>query len=142
MRVNITLEHKESGERLYLTSKNKRNTPDRLQLKKYSPKLRKHVVFTEVKQWVITFQQKRKNLDLTRFLNFPISMYCNKNQPNDYTFDYIFCEINQMFGYIENALVIFVLIPKSQTINLSKGFSSVLHRTKSFSTICQVYQGI
>ena len=28
MRVNITLEHKESGERLYLTSKNKRNTPD------------------------------------------------------------------------------------------------------------------
>ncbi|MBS5247375.1 MAG: 50S ribosomal protein L33, partial [Streptococcus salivarius] len=25
MRVNITLEHKESGERLYLTSKNKRN---------------------------------------------------------------------------------------------------------------------
>ncbi|MXI72620.1 50S ribosomal protein L33 [Mycobacterium tuberculosis] len=42
MRVNITLEHKESGERLYLTSKNKRNTPDLLQLKKYSPKLRKH----------------------------------------------------------------------------------------------------
>ena len=38
MRVNITLEHKESGERLYLTSKNKRNTPDRLQLKKYSTK--------------------------------------------------------------------------------------------------------
>jgi len=33
MRVNITLEH----------------TPDRLQLKKYSPKLRKHVIFTEVK---------------------------------------------------------------------------------------------
>ena len=93
MRVNITLEHKASGERLYLTSKNKRNTPDRLQLKKYSPKLRKHVVFTEVKQWVITFQQKRKNLDLTRFLNFQISMYCNKNQPNDYIFDYIFCEI-------------------------------------------------
>ena len=26
MRVNITLEHKESGERLYLTSKNKRRT--------------------------------------------------------------------------------------------------------------------
>lgn len=100
MRVNITLEHKESGERLYLTSKNKRNTPDRLQLKKYSPKLRKHVVFTEVKQWVITFQQKRKNLDLTLFLKFQISVYCNKNQPNDY----IFCEIIQMFGYIENTL--------------------------------------
>ncbi|MDU2184719.1 MAG: 50S ribosomal protein L33 [Lactococcus lactis] len=32
MRVNITLEHKESGERLYLTQKNKRNTPDKLEL--------------------------------------------------------------------------------------------------------------
>jgi len=49
MRVNITLEHKESGERLYLTSKNKRNNPERLELRKYSPKLRKHVIFKEVK---------------------------------------------------------------------------------------------
>ncbi|MCD2255510.1 50S ribosomal protein L33 [Agrilactobacillus fermenti] len=49
MRNNIILEHKESGERIYLTSKNKRNTPDRLSLRKYSPKLRKHVVFTETK---------------------------------------------------------------------------------------------
>ena len=44
MRVNITLEHKESGERLYLTQKNKRNNPDRLELKKYSPKLRKNTL--------------------------------------------------------------------------------------------------
>ena len=49
MRVNIKLELIYSGERLYLTSKYNRNTPDRLQLKKYSPKLRKHVIFTEVK---------------------------------------------------------------------------------------------
>ena len=35
-----------------------------------------------------------KNHDLTRFLNFRISMYCNKNHLNDYIFDYIFCEIN------------------------------------------------
>ncbi|MFZ3107521.1 MAG: 50S ribosomal protein L33, partial [Lactococcus raffinolactis] len=28
---------------------NKRNNPDRLELKKYSPKLRKHVIFKEVK---------------------------------------------------------------------------------------------
>ena len=46
---NIILGNNETGERIYLTSKNKRNTPDRLQLKKYSPKLRKRVVFTEVK---------------------------------------------------------------------------------------------
>ena len=48
MRNNIILGNNETGERIYLTSKNKRNTPDRLQLKKYSPKLRKRVVFTEV----------------------------------------------------------------------------------------------
>lgn len=49
MRQNITLECKETGERIYLTSKNKRNTPERLTLKKYSPKLRKKMQFTEVK---------------------------------------------------------------------------------------------
>ena len=49
MRQTITLACAETGERLYLTSKNKRNTPEKLQLKKYSPKLRKHVTFTEVK---------------------------------------------------------------------------------------------
>ena len=49
MRNNIILGNNETGERIYVTSKNKRNTPDRLQLKKYSPKLRKRVVFTEVK---------------------------------------------------------------------------------------------
>ncbi|CDN23530.1 50S ribosomal protein L33 [Lacticaseibacillus rhamnosus] len=49
MRNNIILGNNETGERIYLTSKNKRNTPDRLQLKKYSPKLRKRVIFTEVK---------------------------------------------------------------------------------------------
>ena len=49
MRNNIILGNNETGERIYLNSKNKRNTPDRLQLKKYSPKLRKRVVFTEVK---------------------------------------------------------------------------------------------
>lgn len=49
MRQNIILECLETGERLYLTSKNKRNTPDRLELKKYSPKLRRKAIFRETK---------------------------------------------------------------------------------------------
>ncbi len=49
MRQNIVLECIETGERLYLTSKNKRNTPDRLELKKYSPKLRRKAIFRETK---------------------------------------------------------------------------------------------
>ncbi|WP_172188048.1 50S ribosomal protein L33 [Lentilactobacillus kribbianus] len=49
MRKNIILECLETGERLYLTSKNVRNTPDRLKLKKYSPKLNRPAVFQEIK---------------------------------------------------------------------------------------------
>ena len=33
----------------YHTTKNKRNTPERLQLMKYNPKLRKHTLHKEVK---------------------------------------------------------------------------------------------
>jgi large subunit ribosomal protein L33 len=40
----------ESGERIYYTTKNTQNTTEKLALRKYSPKLRKHVVFTETKK--------------------------------------------------------------------------------------------
>ncbi len=40
----------ESGERLYYTTKNTMNTPDKLSLKKYSPKLRRVVTFIETKK--------------------------------------------------------------------------------------------
>jgi large subunit ribosomal protein L33 len=33
----------------YTTTKNKRNTPDKLQLKKYDPIIRKHVLYNEGK---------------------------------------------------------------------------------------------
>lgn len=46
----VGLVSEESGERIYYTSKNTMNTPDKLSLKKYSPKLRKHVVFLETKK--------------------------------------------------------------------------------------------
>jgi len=46
----IGLISEESGERLYYTSKNSLNTPDKLSLKKYSPKLRRTTIFTETKK--------------------------------------------------------------------------------------------
>ncbi len=46
----IGLVSEESGERIYYTSKNSTNTQAKLSLKKYSPKLRKHVLFTETKK--------------------------------------------------------------------------------------------
>jgi large subunit ribosomal protein L33 len=46
----VGLVSEESGERIYYTTKNTMNTPDKLSLRKYSPKLRKHVVFTETKK--------------------------------------------------------------------------------------------
>jgi large subunit ribosomal protein L33 len=47
-REKIRLKSTESAE-TYWTSKNKRNTPDRIELKKYDKKLRRHVVFKEAK---------------------------------------------------------------------------------------------
>ena len=47
-RVNVQLRSTESGY-FYMVSKNKRNTPDRLELKKYDPVVRKHVIFKEKK---------------------------------------------------------------------------------------------
>ncbi|MDO4741981.1 MAG: 50S ribosomal protein L33 [Candidatus Saccharibacteria bacterium] len=40
----------ESGIRIYYTKKNTMNTPDKLHLRKYDKKLRKHVYFTETKK--------------------------------------------------------------------------------------------
>lgn len=46
----IGLVSDESGERIYYTTKNTQNTPEKLSLRKYSPRLRKHVIFTETKK--------------------------------------------------------------------------------------------
>lgn len=40
MRVKITLACTETGDRNYITTKNKRNNPDRIELMKYSPRLK------------------------------------------------------------------------------------------------------
>ncbi|HSW74652.1 MAG TPA: 50S ribosomal protein L33 [Candidatus Saccharimonadales bacterium] len=46
----IGLVSAESGERIYYTTKNVQNTPEKLSLRKYSKKLRKHVIFEETKK--------------------------------------------------------------------------------------------
>lgn len=46
----IGLVNSETGERTYYTTKNTLNSPEKLSLKKYSPRLRKHVIFTETKK--------------------------------------------------------------------------------------------
>ncbi|PKY90270.1 50S ribosomal protein L33 [Falseniella ignava] len=50
MRVNINLECTECGDRNYLTSKNRRNNPDRLEVMKYCPRRRKVTLHREVKK--------------------------------------------------------------------------------------------
>ena len=46
----VGLLSEESGERIYYTTKNTQNTAEKLSLLKYSPKLRKRVMFTETKK--------------------------------------------------------------------------------------------
>lgn len=47
-RIIIKLENKETG-KFYTTTKNKANTKDKIKLKKFDPKLKKHVIFEEGK---------------------------------------------------------------------------------------------
>lgn len=49
MRENVTLECTECKERNYLTVKNKRNNPDRLEMKKYCPRERRSTLHRETK---------------------------------------------------------------------------------------------
>jgi large subunit ribosomal protein L33 len=53
-RGTITLECTEAAKEgkppsRYVTSKNKRNTPDRMELKKYNPHLRRHTIHKEIR---------------------------------------------------------------------------------------------
>lgn len=49
-RVQVILECTEKpGSSRYVTTKNRRNTPERLELKKYNPVLRKHTIHKEIK---------------------------------------------------------------------------------------------
>jgi len=48
-RIKITLRCSECKQRNYNTMKNKKNTPDRLELNKYCPFCRKHTVHNETK---------------------------------------------------------------------------------------------
>lgn len=49
MREKIKLVSSAGTGHYYTTDKNKRNTPNKLEFKKYDPVVRKHVVYTESK---------------------------------------------------------------------------------------------
>ena len=49
MREKIKLESSAGTGHFYTTTKNKRTMPDKLEIKKYDPKARKHVLYNEGK---------------------------------------------------------------------------------------------
>lgn len=49
MRVQVTLACTETGDRNYITTKNKRTNSERIELKKYSPRLKRHTLHRETK---------------------------------------------------------------------------------------------
>jgi large subunit ribosomal protein L33 len=49
-RVLVGMVSQTSGHRTYVTVKNKQNTPDKLELKKYDPIARKHALYVETKK--------------------------------------------------------------------------------------------
>ena len=49
MREKIKLESSAGTGHFYTTSKNKRTTPDKMEVKKFDPVARKHVIYKETK---------------------------------------------------------------------------------------------
>jgi large subunit ribosomal protein L33 len=49
MREKIKLESTAGTGHFYTTTKNKRNQPDKMEIKKYDPVARKHVIYKEAK---------------------------------------------------------------------------------------------
>jgi large subunit ribosomal protein L33 len=49
MREKIRLVSSADTGHFYTTIKNKRNTPDKIEIKKYDPVVRKHVIYKEAK---------------------------------------------------------------------------------------------
>ncbi len=49
MREKIKLESTAGTGHFYTTDKNKRNTPGKMEIKKYAPVARKHVIYKETK---------------------------------------------------------------------------------------------
>ena len=49
MREQIKLESTAGTGHFYTTDKNKRTKPDKMEIKKYDPKARKHVIYKETK---------------------------------------------------------------------------------------------
>jgi large subunit ribosomal protein L33 len=49
MREKIKLVSSAETGHFYTTIKNKRNTPDKMEMKKYDPVVRKHVIYKEAK---------------------------------------------------------------------------------------------
>jgi large subunit ribosomal protein L33 len=49
MREKIKLESSAGTGHFYTTSKNKKNTPDKMEMKKFDPVARKHVMYKETK---------------------------------------------------------------------------------------------
>jgi len=49
-RILIALECTETGMRTYVTQKNKINSAEKLQMKKFNPKLRRHTLHKEVQK--------------------------------------------------------------------------------------------
>ena len=49
MREKIKLESSAGTGHVYTTTKNRTTTPDKLEIRKYDPKARKHVIYKETK---------------------------------------------------------------------------------------------
>ena len=68
MREKIKLESSAGTGHFYTTTKNKRTTPEKIEIRKYDPKARKHVLYKEVKLKEAAPRRQQKTRQTAGFL--------------------------------------------------------------------------
>ncbi len=73
MRDKIRLVSSAGTGHFYTTDKNKRNMPDKMEIKKYDPVVRKHVIYTEAKiKYNASSQQYSKREPIGSLFHFSL----------------------------------------------------------------------
>ena len=83
MREKIKLESSAGTGHFYTTTKNKRNMPDKMEIKKFDPVARKHVMYKETKLKQTLFHTKKTRLGAGFFMSDrPLYAYLLKRDEN------------------------------------------------------------
>ena len=107
-RIQVILECTEKpGSSRYVTTKNRRNTTDRIELKKYNPVLRKHTVHKEIKQDLVMAKKQAFGDEAQALKEAQRKMakviIAKKNERGKYAYKEVMMDQENVKEYIQNS---------------------------------------